>query len=147
MIIEVSDDKITLAAKIHSESWKESHKSFCRIDFIEQHTVEHQEEYLRSEIKSGKKVYMLVETKPVGIVSVHESLIENLYILPNEQHNGYGTKLLLFAMQQCPGTPILWILENNHKAYSLYLKHGFRKTGRKNKLSENLSEIEMKFTN
>lgn len=147
MIIEVNEDNITSAAKIHSESWIESHKSFCRIDFVEQHTVEHQEEYLRSEIKAGKKVYMLVETGPLGIVSVHDSLIENLYILPNEQHNGYGTKLLLFAMQQCSETPILWILENNHKAYSLYFKHGFRKTGRKNRLSENLSEIEMKFTN
>lgn len=146
MIIEVTDDNITSAAKIHSESWKESHKSFCRIDFIEQHTVEHQEEYLRSEIKARKKLYLLVETRPVGIVSVHESLIENLYILPDEQHKGYGTKLLLFAMQQCSETPTLWILENNHKAYSLYFKYGFRKTGRENRLSENLSEIEMKTT-
>ena len=79
--------------------------------------------------------------------SVYKSLIENLYILPNEQHNGYGTKLLLFAMQQCAETPTLWILENNLKAYALYFKHGFRKTGRKGKLSESLFESEMKFIN
>ena len=58
---------IVSAAKIHSESWKESHKSSCKIDFIEQHTVEHQAEYLHSEIEAGKQVYMLVETKPLGI--------------------------------------------------------------------------------
>ena len=145
MIVEVNGSNITSAAKIHSESWKESHKNFCSIDFIEQHTFERQEEYLRCEMKTGKKVYMLVENVPVGIVVVHESLIENLYILPDEQHNGYGTKLLLFAMWQCSDVPTLWILENNQKAYFLYFKYGFRKTGRRNKLSDNLSEIEMKY--
>ncbi len=144
MIVEVNGGNIVSAAKIHSESWKESHKSFCSIDLIKQHTVERQEEYLRNEMKAGKKVYMLMEKNPVGIVSVHESLIENLYVLPNEQHNGYGSKLLLFAIQQCSEVPTLWVLENNQKAYSLYFKYGFRETGRQNKLSDNLSEIEMK---
>lgn len=143
MIIEVNDSNILSAAKIHSESWKESHKSFCSINFIEQHNVAHQEKYLRSEIKAGKKVYMLVDPKPIGIVSVFENLIENLYVLPDEQHKGYGTKLLLFAVQQCPAAPTLWILENNQAAYSLYFKYGFRKTGKKNPLSESLSEMEM----
>jgi len=147
MIVEVNADNIASAAKIHSESWKESHKSFCGIGFIEQHTVDHQVKYLRSEMEAGKKIYMLVETKPLGIVSIHGDLIENLYILPDEQRNGYGTKLLLFAMRQCSGTPVLWILENNREAYSLYFKHGFRKTGKKNRLSESLSEIEMKLAN
>ena len=67
IIIEVNNHNIVSAAKIHSESWKESHKSSCKIDFIEQHTVEHQAEYLHSEIEAGKQVYMLVETKPLGI--------------------------------------------------------------------------------
>lgn len=147
MIIEVNDSNLASAAKIHSESWKESHESFCSMSFIEQHTVEHQEKYLRSEIEAGKKVYLLAEPEPVGIVSVHENKIENLYVLPDEQHKGYGTKLLLFAVRQCPRAPTLWILENNQKAYSLYFKYGFRKTGKKNRLSESLSEIEMKFTN
>jgi ribosomal protein S18 acetylase RimI-like enzyme len=144
MIVKVNDGSLMSAAKIHSESWKESHKSFCSTDFVEQHTAEHQENYLRGEIKAGKKVYMLVENRPVGIVSVYESLIENLYILPDEQNKGYGTKLLLFAMRRCPEAPTLWILGNNYRAYSLYSKYGFRKTGKQNKLSQNLSEIEMK---
>lgn len=146
MIIEVNGSNLALAAKIHSESWKESHKSFCSKDFIEQHSAKQQEAYLRSEMETGKKVYMLVEAHPVGIVSIHGSLIENLYILPDEQQKGYGTKLLLFAMRQCQQVPVLWILENNQRAYSLYFKYGFRKTGRKNRLSDDLFEIEMRLT-
>lgn len=146
MIIEVDGDSLAAAARIHSESWRDSHKSFCTREFIEQHTVEHQAEYLRFEISAGKKLYLLIESRPVGIVSVHENLIENLYVLPDAQGNGYGTELLQFAMRQCSGTPILWILENNQRAYALYFKHGFRETGKKNRLSETLSEIELERT-
>ena len=144
MIIEVNENNIYDAAMIHSESWIDSHKQFCSREFIEQHTVEHQIKYLRNEIQNGKKLYMLVEDKPVGIVSIQENLIENLYIKPNEQRKGYGTILLKMAIDKCIGTPSLCILENNVKAYNLYSKYGFYKTGMKNKLSENIYEIEMK---
>lgn len=143
MIINIEENNIIEAAKIHSESWKESHENFCSKDFIEQHTIEHQETYLRSEIEYGKNLYMLVEKVPVGIVSVHNNLIENLYISPMEQNKGYGTQLLKFALQQCTSTPTLWILNNNYKAYSFYYKHGFRKTGAQNRHSEAIYEIEL----
>jgi len=35
--------------------------------------------------------YMLVEEKPIGVVSVTKGLIEDLYILPDMQNMGYGT--------------------------------------------------------
>jgi GNAT superfamily N-acetyltransferase len=79
----------------------------------------------------------------VGVVSVKGSLIENLYILPEEQRKGYGTKLLFFAMEKCEGTPVLWILGNNSAAYSLYTKYGFKLTGKRNELSDTVYEIEM----
>lgn len=75
------------------------------------------------------------------IVEVSE---EKLYILPSEQRKGYGTKLLLFAIEQCAGTPCLWVLDNNQRAYSLYSKYGFVPTGNIHKLSDSISEIEMR---
>jgi GNAT superfamily N-acetyltransferase len=146
MIVQVDESNITDASKIHSESWKDSHKHICSASFLELHTVEHQKEYLHREMEAGKKVYMLVEENPVGIVSVYGSLIENLYVLPDQQRKGYGTKLLLFAVQQCTDTPVLWILDSNQKAHSLYFKYGFRETGKRNPLSGGLSEIEMERT-
>lgn len=144
MIIEVSENELHAAAAIHSASWKASHRAFCKPDFIERHTPEQQEIYLRQEMASGKKVYMLVDTRPVGIVSIIDSRIENLYVLPDEQRRGYGTKLLQFALQKCDGTPTLWILDNNTPAYSLYTKYGFTKTGVFHRLSPEIAEIEMK---
>ena len=145
MIIKVDLTNLLQAAEIHSNSWKESHRSFCSPDFVKMHTPKRQYEYLLNKMNCGSRVYMLVEDKPVGIVSVKECLIEDLYILPDKQNMGYGTKLLRFAIKQCTGIPTLWILENNTDAKRLYHKMGFRETGRINAITDKLNEIELSF--
>ena len=146
MIIAVDKTSLSEAATVHSISWKKSHCSFCSASFIEQHTPERQREYLERKMNVGSKSFMLVEEMPIGIVSVTDSLIEDLYILPDKQNMGYGTKLLQFAVSQCIGTPTLWILENNINAERLYLRMGFEKTGGKNTISNGLDEIEFALT-
>lgn len=94
VIIPVNETNLLQAATIHSISWKESHRAFCTPDFIEQHTPARQREYLNSKMNSGTKIFMLVEEKPIGIVSVTNNLIEDLYVLPDWQNMGYGTQLL-----------------------------------------------------
>ena len=107
MITPVDKTNIMQAATIHAISWQASHRAFCAPDFVEKHTPERQLEYLQSKMKNGSKVYMLVDEKPVGIVSVTGSLIEDLYVLPDMQNRGYGTALLQFAIKQCTNTPAL----------------------------------------
>ena len=85
---------------------------------------------------------MLVKDRPVGVVSVTDSLIEDLYILPEMQNKGYGTELLQFAIAQCPDVPTLWILENNVNAARLYRRLGFKETGKVNAITDKLAEIE-----
>ena len=145
-IIPVDETTILQAATIHSVSWKESHRAFCTPDFIEKHTPERQREYLQNKMNGGAKVYMLADEKPVGIVSVTGSLIEDLYVLPEMQNRGYGTKLLQFAISLCTGIPVLWILENNINAERLYRRIGFKETGRKNAITNKLDEIEFALT-
>ncbi len=142
VIIPVNETNLLQAATIHSISWKESHRAFCTPDFIEQHTPARQREYLNSKMNSGTKIFMLVEEKPIGIVSVTNNLIEDLYVLPDKQNMGFGTKLLQHAIDQCSDTPTLWILENNIRAESLYQRMGFKKTGKKNSITDGLDEIE-----
>lgn len=142
MIISVDKTNLLQAATIHSISWKEAHRTFCAPDFIEAHTPERQWDYLSSKMNSGTKVYMLVEEKPIGIVSVTNSLIEDFYVLPAMQNMGCGTKLLQYAIDQCTDTPTLWILENNTNAERLYQRMGFMRTGRRNSITSGLDEIE-----
>ena len=146
MIERVDPSNVHLAGRIHSTAWKESHRSFCRPDFIESHTPERQTEYLRNKLNSGSSVYMLTDGEPVGIISVTGSLIEDLYVLPDFQNRGYGTRLLRYAMKQCAGVPTLWILENNERAGRLYRRMGFHETGQRKTVTDGLDEIEFMYT-
>lgn len=143
MIVIVDENNIDKAGFIHSESWKESHKSFCSEEFIAKRTYARQTQYLKGKINAGSVVYMLIKDYPVGIVTITESIIEDLYVLPSEQKKGYGTELMNFAIKKCKGVPTLWILENNAVAYKLYLSLGFKLTGNRNVVKNGLDEIEL----
>ena len=141
--VEVTELNIADAGRIHSESWKESHRSFCSAEFVEKHTPAAQADFLCREMDAGKVIYMLIDEYPVGIVSVYGNLIENLYVLPSEQRKGYGSLLLDYAIRHCSGTPCLWILNNNEGAYRLYTKNGFKETGNRKQLNDTLYEMEL----
>ena len=143
IIESVTENNIHQAAFIHAESWKDSHKSFVSAQALEKRTVERQAEYLHKQITDGKKVYMLTDDIPVGIVSIKDNLIENLYVLPERYRQGYGSMLLDFAIENCTGAPMLFVL-NNNSAIEMYRKFGFKETGKTIPLNENLWEIEMK---
>ena len=143
MIVPVTPQNLMQAARIHAESWRESHRGFCSPDFVAAHTTQRQADYLARELEQGKALWMLVLEEPAGIVSVWDNLIENLYVLPARQRQGCGSALLDFAVSRCAGTPTLWILSNNHRARSFYEKHSFQFTGQTHPLSGGLSELEM----
>lgn len=141
-IIAVGKENISEAARVHSISWIDSHKSFCEKNFVEKHTPEHQIEYISNKMKSGTEFYMLVDEETVGVVSVTGNLIEDLYVIPLKQRMGYGTKLLQFAVKKCSGTPSLWILENNKRAEQFYCSNGFKKSGRVHSVTNGIDEVE-----
>ena len=143
MIIPVDETNLLQAAAVHSMAWKESHRAFCSPEFIERHTTDRQRAYLHRKMCGGTKVYMLVDEEPLGIVSVTGGLIEDLYVLPDAQNRGYGTQLLQYAMEMCTDAPRLWILENNTGAKRLYHRMGFRETGKRNRITDGLDEIEL----
>lgn len=143
-IIPVREENLPEAAFVHGESWRDSHRGVCSPAFLEAHTVPRQTSYLRRELEQGKQVFLLRDTSPVAVVSIWNDLIENLYVLPEKQGMGYGTRLLQFAVGQCRH-PRLWVLSSNAKALRFYEARGFALTGREHPLNEQLRELEMEF--
>ncbi len=143
MIIPVDQTNLSEAAAVHAAAWRDSHRAFCTPEFIEQHTTERQAAYLQRKLDAKSRIFLLVEDEPKGVVSVTGSLIEDLYVLPEQQGRGYGTKLLRFAAAIADGTPTLWILENNAGARRLYERLGFFETGSRKITPGGLDEIEL----
>jgi len=143
-IMPVGEDRLRDATEVHAKSWREAHQTVCSPTFLETHTAERQEAYLRSKLESGSRLFLLtVNGQPVGTVSLKGDEIADLYVLPEEQGKGYGSKLLSFVIGQTHGTPRLWILENNAGAERLYRRFGFRPTGRRTVHPGGVDEIEM----
>ena len=142
MIIPVDPSNLLEAAAVHAAAWRESHRAFCTPEFTESHTTERQAAYLQRKMDAKSRVFLLVDEEPKGVVSVTGSLIEDLYVLSEEQGKGYGTKLLRFAAAVSTGTPSLWILENNAGARRLYERLGFFETGNRKITPGGLDEIE-----
>ena len=140
-IEKVTTENIHLAAFVHAESWKASH-GFLPKEAVAKRTVERQTVYLQRQIDGGKDLYMLTDDIPVGIVSVSGNMIENLYVLPERWHCGYGSHLLAFAIGKCDANPVLTVL-NNNTAIEMYRKFGFKETGKTIPLNPELWEIEM----
>ena len=86
---------------------------------------------------------MLTDDVPVAIVSVDGNIIADLYVHPDHQRRGYGTKMLEYAMSKCASYPMLWVLNTNQGALRLYERLGFHKSGKIKELKNGLFEIEM----
>ena len=78
------------------------------------------------------------------MVSVAGREIGDLYVLPDRQGCGYGTRLLQFAMART-ACPYLTVLSTNRRAIALYRRLGFTVCRRKQMLREGLWELELHF--
>lgn len=65
-----------------------------------------------------------------GIIRLHGTEVEKLYVEPQFQSQGIGAKLLKFAVEAMHAE-FLWALEYNKRGIAFYRKHGFELTGEK----------------
>ena len=127
MIINVSSNNISDAAKVYMDSWKESHKDICSIEFIEKHDMKYMNNFISEKLKLGYNIFIDYENDlPVGIIGINpiDEEICLLYVSPEFQQKGYGAKLLGYAIKKCKN-PYIVVLDTNKKAIDFYTKRGF----------------------
>lgn len=137
----VTETNFTQAVSVYGEVWRESHRDLCTPAFLESRDCG---AYLRRQMEAGKCLHLLSGEEPVGVVSVGNQEIGDLYVLPQTQGRGFGTELLRFAMEQC-GSARLTVLSSNTRALAFYEQNGFVRTGRRKQLRETLWEVELSF--
>lgn len=150
MIELVTDKNVGEAGYVYSVSWRASHKDIAEKGFFDAHTEESQTEFLREEMKNGKRIYIDLENnKPAGIIAVNRSIgeISLLYVLPDCWGSGYGRKLLDFAIEKlgAGADPYLVVLNVNARAVRIYEKYGFVYSGESRILSKEKGISELKY--
>ena len=127
MIVKVTEKNLFDAAEVYMKSWKESHKDICSAEFIEKHDFDFMYGYLKDKLNSCYNIYVCYNDQtPVGIVAINtaDEEICLLYVDPDQQGKGYGSKLLEYALSLCKN-PYITVLDSNKKAIDFYLKRGF----------------------
>lgn len=85
----------------------------------------------RESVPAGLIVFGMPREKVPG----NSGEIYSLYLLPEYQHRGIGSKLIAFAMRELKkqgfSSVFLWVLAENRPAIACYEKNGFRPDGRK----------------
>ena len=97
-ITRVTEERLPQAAAVYREAWRESHRDLCTPEFLERRDCG---AYLEQQMAAGKRLYLLTGEEPVGVISMGDHEIGDLYVLPRAQGRGYSTMLLRFAMEQC----------------------------------------------
>jgi GNAT superfamily N-acetyltransferase len=66
------------------------------------------------------------EGKVVGFAAVGDGWFDHLYVLPEHQGAGIGTRLIAWAKETSPTGLDLWVFQRNTRARALYQRHGWR---------------------
>ena len=135
-IIPVNKGNFSQAVQVYRASWQESHRDICSPEFVENRDCAG---YLRKRLDG---LYLLTDGEPAGVIRVYDGALSTLYIHPDKQGRGYGRALLNFALTIDPNLK-LTVLSSNEKAAGMYLRHGFRYTGKQWPRYEGLWEREM----
>jgi ribosomal protein S18 acetylase RimI-like enzyme len=109
--------------------WRASFESAVGVS--EPHTSEQQRDYLLCTVVPNNRVLVaMARDRVVGFVAASAERVEQLYVHPDYQRIGIGSRLLQWAKDQSPGHLSLFTFERNERAQKFYEARGFRVVGR-----------------
>ena len=93
------------------------------------HTDDEVREWVAEVLLPQSEVWVALDgTDLAGVMALDEEWVEQLYVSPEHQRRGHGSRLLDLAKQQL-GSLALWTFVSNVAAQRFYEAHGFVKSG------------------
>lgn len=144
----INEKSIYKAAEVFAKSWKYSHKEIVSEEFYLSFTPERQRKKLEEHIKKEHSCFVFFEEeKAIGILILDYNLNEimSIYISPDRLYQGYGSKLIDFALNKLDSKREIYlkVMNVNKAARDFYEKNGFKYSGEIKVLSleKGLSEL------
>jgi len=76
-------------------------------------------------LPTHEAIVALADGEVLGFAALGADMLDHLYVRPEAQNRGVGTKLLTESMRLRPGGLQLWVFQQNTGARGLYERHGF----------------------
>ena len=92
---------------------------------VEFFLAHHNREHISADIEAGRVSIAVSDGRAVGTVTVSGDSINRLFVLPDEQGNGFGGELLRFAEAEIAKSYGTARLDSSLPAKQIYLKKGY----------------------
>jgi GNAT superfamily N-acetyltransferase len=102
-------------------------QAFPEFEQRHSHTYEEDRAYFRANILPQNQIWVAeLDGRLAGFMAQREDFIDQLYVDPDFQHRGIGTRFLALARRNSPSSLYLYTLEVNTNGRAFYAKNGFR---------------------
>lgn len=92
----------------------------------ELHTEEDTRSWVSEGVLPNQDVWVAERAgRPVGVAALDGEVLEQLYVLPEDQGCGVGSMLLQKAFELADGPIMLWTFQRNTAARAFYERRGF----------------------
>lgn len=145
-IVEMNDKNITEAAECYVASWKSAHSDYFAEDYLSAFNVEKTTNILKKDDAADRITYIAYDkNNVVGFVTIDKERFEmtHLYVRPDKQRQGIGTKLMEFAVKQMTSINRVYatVLSVNRPALAFFEKYAFDFTGEQRTLKNGILEL------
>jgi ribosomal protein S18 acetylase RimI-like enzyme len=109
-------------------------------------TYEKRRDFKKSLISNEQEVIVATDSgNVIGYMVLSNNRIKSLFISPNYQGGGVGSRLIKYAQQSANQYLELSVLSNNQPAIEFYKKHGFAIIEKSDKTYFDVNKLDMQF--
>jgi GNAT superfamily N-acetyltransferase len=118
---EATPDDADAIAYVHRTSMREAMPYLPDL-----HTPEEDRRWVTTVVLPNQAVWVAErDGQIVGVAALGDEWLEQLYVLPEHQDAGIGSRLLAKAKELRPGGLSLWAFQRNERARAFYERRGF----------------------
>lgn len=145
-IVEMNEKNIAEAAECYSSSWKSAHSNLFSEDFVNNFTAEKTTNILKKDNAADRLTFIAYDKNTaIGFVTIDKKMCEmtHLYVKPDRQRQGVGTKLMEFAIKQLTSISRVYVtvISENSIAVNFFENYTFEFTGEQRTLKNGLLEL------
>lgn len=137
MIERATEEELDIVLQITHTTIREIYSHYYAsgvVDFFLRH---HSRENVFADIKAGIVYLLRADACPVGTVTIKENAVNRLFVLPQYQSRGFGSRLMDFAENEIARNFDRVNIDSSLAAKELYLKRGYKESGTHKIVSEN----------